>query len=378
MIAAEASSSLYAQRILELWKREGREVSTFGIGSREMEKLGFECIGRSEDMAVMGIAEVVKHLPHIRRVYKSLLAECERRKPKVAVLMDYPGFNLRIAKDLKKLGIKVVYYISPQIWAWRQGRVHGIRKVVDKMLVLFPFEEPFYKEHNVPVEFVGHPLLDELPSLQSAPDAAELHRLHRERFGIQKNEIILGLMPGSRRSEIQQHLQIQLQTAALVIKKNPNVLPVLMVAPTLNRDELRAALDTVSFPVRMIQETPIDMISLADVILVASGTATLMVGLMAKPMVIMYRMNSITAWLAKRLVTKTKFFGMANLIMNRLVVPELFQEQATPERLSVELLKVINDRAEYTRVSAELAELRNRLGSRGATERVAKVLTEYL
>ena len=378
MIAAEASSSLYAQRILELWKREGREVSAFGIGSREMEKLGFECIGRSEDMAVMGIQEIVKHLPHIRRVYKALLAEADIRKPKVAVLMDYPGFNLRIAKDLKKRGIKVVYYISPQIWAWRQGRVHGIRKVVDKMLVLFPFEEPFYKEHNVPVEFVGHPLLDELPNLQTAPEAAELHRLHRERFGILENEIVLGLMPGSRRSEIQHHLQIQLQAAAIVVRKNPNVRPVLMVAPTLDREELRAALETVSFPIRMIQESPIEMISLADVILVASGTATLMVGLMAKPMVIMYLMNPITAWLAKRLVTKTKFFGMANLIMNARVVPELFQEEANPEALAAELLKVIDDKQERARVAGELAELRNRLGSRGATGRVAKVLAEYL
>ena len=373
IIAAEASSSLYAQRLLEFWKQSGREVSAFGIGSREMEKLGFECIGRSEEMAVVGLQEVIKHLPLIRRVYNALLKACEERKPKFALLLDYPEFNLKIAKDLKKRGIKVIYYISPQVWAWRTGRVNLIRRVVDRMLVLFPFEEPFYKSHNVASTFVGHPLLDELPP--KASEAAQ--RLHRERNGIAKGELVLGLMPGSRHSEIGHHLKTQLETAALVVAKNPRVRVVLMVAPTLDRTELREGMGDVAFPIQIIKESPLDMIALADVILVASGTATLMVGLMEKPMVIMYRMNAITAWIAKRLVTKTPFFGMVNLIMNRRVVPELFQEEANPERLASELLYFLDQPEELRKKSEELAFLKDSLGSRGATARVAEILSGY-
>jgi lipid-A-disaccharide synthase len=374
IIAAEASSSLYAQRLLEMWKSEGRRLRAFGIGSRDMEKLGFECTGRSEEMAVVGIQEVVRHLPMIRKVYKELLAQAEERKPKFALLMDYPEFNLKIAKDLKALGIKVIYYISPQIWAWRTGRVHQIRKTVDHMLVLFPFEEPFYRDHGVPVTFVGHPLLDEL---SERPDETS-HKIHRQRHGIEDGDVILGLMPGSRRSEIQHHLRTQLETAAILVKHNPRIRPVLMVAPTLERDEIRAAIGHVSFPIQIIKENPNDMIRMADVILVASGTATLMVGLLEKPMVIMYRMNPITAWLAKKLVTRTPFFGMANLIMGKRAVPELFQEEANPERLAQELSRFIDNPGERERTAGELALIKERLGSKGATRRVHAILNEFL
>ncbi len=373
IIAAEASSSLYAQRLLEHWKSEGREVEAFGVGSREMERLGFFCIGRSEEMAVVGLQEVVKHFPLIRRTFHQILEECEMRKPKFALLLDYPDFNLRLAKELKKRGIRVVYYISPQVWAWRTGRVKLIRKVVDHMLVLFPFEEKFYREHDVKADFVGHPLLDELPAEQSPSDL----KARRQKFGIGDNEVVLGLMPGSRWSEINHHLETMLETAELMVKRNPRIRPILLVAPSLDRNELRLKIGDVNFPLQIIKEAPLDMISLTDVILVASGTATLMVGLMGKPMVIMYRMNSMTAWLAKKLVTKTPFFGMANLIMNRQIVPELFQDDANPKRLTEELSKFVEDDQERARVIADLAQIKDQLGSKGATLKVAELLKEY-
>lgn len=373
IIAAEASSSLYAQRLLEHWKNSGREVDTFGIGSREMEKLGFECLGRSEEMAVVGLQEVLKHLPHIRNVFYNLLEQAEARKPKFALLLDYPDFNLRLAKELKKRGIKVIYYISPQVWAWRTGRVKIIQKVVDHMLVLFPFEEEFYKKHGVRVDFVGHPALDELPNALTP----EQLKIQRNRFGIQDDDIVLGLMPGSRRSEIEHHLRAQLETAQLMVRKNPRIRPLLMVAPTLEREYMKKAMGDVSFPVQIIKENPLDMIALADVILVASGTATLMVGLMEKPMVIMYKMNDLTAFFAKRLVTKTPYFGMVNLIMNDRVVPELFQEQANPQQMASELFKFVDDETLKARVRTHLQNLKQRLGARGATTKVASILQEY-
>lgn len=373
IVAAEASSSLYAQRLLQEWQRSGRQVAAFGIGSRDMEKLGFQCLGRPEDMAVVGLQEVIRHFPLIRRVFNGLLEEAERRKPKFALLLDYPDFNLRLAKELKKRGVKVIYYISPQLWAWRTGRVKVIRKYVDHMFVLFPFEESFYRKHGIKVDFVGHPALDELPQI---PSDAE-RRMRRNRFGLYDEDIVLGLMPGSRDSEIEHHLREQLRAAALVRASEPRVRPVLMVAPTLERERLQQAMGTVSFPIQMIKENPLDMIALADVVLVASGTATVMVGLMEKPMVIMYRMTALTAFLAKRLVTKTPFFGMVNLIMNRQVVPELFQEDANPRRMADEILNLIRDPAEYDRVKADLRQMKERLGRQGATGRVAGLLEAY-
>ncbi|HVK59987.1 MAG TPA: lipid-A-disaccharide synthase [Bdellovibrionales bacterium] len=373
IVAAEASSSLYAQRLLEQWKREGRDIEAFGVGSRDMEKLGFECLGRSEEMAVVGLQEVIKHFPLIRTVYKSLLSEAEKRKPKFALLLDYPDFNLRLAKDLKKRGVKIIYYISPQVWAWRTGRVKTIRKIVDHMLVLFPFEEAFYKDHGVKVDFVGHPLLDELPN--SPPESQR--SLQRHRFGIDDDDIVVGLMPGSRNSEIEHHLQTQIETARILVRKNPKIRPVLLVAPTLEREKLKTAMGDADVSIQIIKAEPLEMISLTDVVLVASGTATLMVGLMEKPMVIMYRMNSITAWIAKKLVTKTQFFGLANLVAGKRVVPELFQEEANPERLAKEILDLCENESR-TRVISDLKGIKERLGSRGATGRVAGVLASYL
>lgn len=374
IIAAEASSSLYAQRILESWKAEGREIDAFGIGSRAMEKLGFECLGRSEDLAVVGLFEVVKHFPEIRRVFHALEEAAEKRKPKFALLLDYPDFNLRLAKQLKKRGVTVIYYISPQVWAWRTGRVKTIKKCVDHMLVLFPFEEKFYRDNGVRCDFVGHPLLDELPETAASREAVTFER---SRFGIGPDETVLGLMPGSRRSEIEHHLETQLKAAEILVSKIPSVRPVLMVAPTLDREVFAEALDRSPLTIQIIKEDPLDMIALADVVLVASGTATLMVGLMEKPMVIMYRMTALTAWLAKKLVTKTKFFGLVNLVMDRLVVPELFQEDANPQRLASELARLASG-PERSKTLGDLSGVRAALGSRGATKRVLAILNPYL
>ncbi|MBK7891968.1 MAG: lipid-A-disaccharide synthase [Bdellovibrionales bacterium] len=371
IVAGEASSSLYAQRLIEHWKREGRTVETFGIGSRSMESLGFRCLGRSEEMAVVGLMEVIRHFPLIRRVYHSLLEECDRAKPDVALLLDYPDFNLRLAKDLKKRGIKVVYYISPQVWAWRRGRVKLIKKVVDEMLVLFPFEETFYREHGVKAAFVGHPLLDELDHLSKDVE------LSRQRFGLKNDELVLGLMPGSRESELKNHLKEQLSAAELLTRRYPKIRAVLLCAPTIERERLQAAASDISTPIQIIKSEPFEMIGVCDFLLVASGTATLMVGLLEKPMVIMYRMSAITAWFAKRLVKHTRFFGMVNLVMDREVARELFQEEASAAGMATELEKFVDDGARRAKM-IELKELKARLGSQGATVRVAAALEPYL
>ena len=375
IIAAEASSSIYAQRLLEHWKAQDQNVRAFGIGSRGMEKLGFEVLGRSEDLAVVGLQEVIAHFPLIRKTFHSLVDEAAKRKPKFALLLDYPDFNLRIAKKLKKLGIPVIYYISPQVWAWRTGRVNLIKKVVDHILVLFPFEEEFYRKNEMKVSFVGHPLLDELHR-ESFDE--NVRRERRQRYGVQDNEFVIGLMPGSRRSEIKHHLQVQLDTLRELMKIHPKVRPFLLVAPSLDRDEISRQITGVDLPIQIVKDDPVKMVQLTDAILCASGTATLMVGLMEKPMVIMYRMNSVTAWLAKKLVTHTKFFGLVNLIMDERVVPELFQEQANPKDMARELSRYVSDQQYRESTQSKLKQVKQKLGARGATEKVANILTEYL
>jgi lipid-A-disaccharide synthase len=374
IVAAEPSSCLYAQRLLQLWKQEGRALEAYGVGDATMADEGFECLARAEDLAVMGLQEVVAHLPVIKRAFDVLMHAAQTRRPDVVLLLDYPGFNLRFAKKMKALAIPVVYYISPQVWAWRSGRVKLIQKVIDKMLVVFPFEVDFYQKHGVKVEFVGHPLLDELAPRFASP---EVRDRHRARYGITPDDLVLALMPGSRRSELDRHLSVQLEAARELHQKYPNVKVALLVAPNFKKEELQARLSALDFPLMLIKDEPFSMIDLADVVLCASGTATLMVGLLEKPMVIMYKMNPVTAFLAKRFVRSTKFFGLINLVLDQLTVSELFQEQADAPHLVRELDKLLASRSEREAMAQRLRPAKQRLGSKGATTRVAQALNSY-
>jgi lipid-A-disaccharide synthase len=375
IVAGEASSALYASRLLEYWKQSGARVKAFGVGSRAMEALGFEIVGRSEDMAVVGLVEVLKHYGEIRAVYKRLIELATERRPKAILLLDYPDFNLRLAKDLKKLGIPIIYYISPQVWAWRKSRIQQIRQLVDKMLVVLPFEEGFYRENGVAVEFVGHPLLDEIqPQLFENKDRA----WERAKYGLQPEDFCIGLMPGSRNSELEHHLAVQIETAERMHAKYPHLKFALLVAPTFSLEQIRARMPNYSLPLIFIKDEPMRMVSLVDSVLCASGTATLVVGLMKKPMVIMYKMNALTAWLARVFVKGTEHFGLINLILGGRVVTELFQEQANPNQLADELAKFVDDKKHYIDIQNKLAESHVRLGQRGATVRVANALKEYL
>jgi lipid-A-disaccharide synthase len=309
-------------------------------------------------------------LPKIRSVYHALLEEVALKKPSFALLLDYPDFNLRLARDLKKMGVRVVYYISPQVWAWRTGRVKQIARDISKMLVLFPFEKDFYKSRGVDSEFVGHPALDELnPEWLNAKFQSE----ERVRLGMNSAGPTLGLMPGSRNSEIQHHLEVQVRAAEKLRLTIPNLNVVLLLAPSLNLAKTKNLLVQLGSDINIIQSNPMRMISAVDVILCASGTATLMVGLIEKPMVIMYRMN----WVAKKLVKHTKFFGMVNLVMDRLIVPELFQEKAYPELMALELAKLFGETPDRTEMVENLKKMKVALGSKGATLRVAQAIEPF-
>lgn len=375
IVAAEASSALYAQRLLEYWQKSALPVRAFGIGSEGMVALGFEALGRSEDLAVVGLTEVIKHYGEIKNVFYNIVSEVERRKPRVILLLDYPDFNLRLAKKLKRFNIPIVYYISPQIWAWRKSRIHDIKALVDKMLVLLPFEESFYASNGVNVEFVGHPILDELhPKFFNE----EYRNLQRNRYGVLSNETWVGLMPGSRTSELKHHLALQIQVAEKMYSQNQKLKFALLLAPTVSKKKLQLMLPKYSIPLILMQEDPMQMVSSVDVVLCASGTATLVAGLLLKPMVIMYRMNPLSALIAKIVVKGTSHFGLINLVLGRRVITELFQAEANVDNLVGELNRLINNKEHRNAVVADLTAAAKLLGTRGATKRVAEILSPML
>ncbi|MGZ3724729.1 MAG: lipid-A-disaccharide synthase [Pseudobdellovibrio sp.] len=375
MIAAEASSAHYALKLMQHFKAQNKDYAFFGVGSNDMEALGFERFGKSEEMAVVGIAEIAAHYSELKVIFNKLVEEAIKRKPNVVILMDYPDFNLMLAKKLKPHGIHVVYYISPQVWAWRKNRIHKIKEYCEKVYLLFPFEVDFYKTHQVPFEFVGHPLLDELN--QDLLDKSKLqHR--REKYGVKSDEKILALMPGSRRGELDRHLDIQLEVAKRLLQKHSNLRLAILVAPTISRESFLERLDNFKSPYILLQDDPYKMISLADYVLVASGTATLMVGLLQKPMVIMYRVKWLTGIIIKMISKGVKYFGLVNLILNEEVVPERLQEQSNVEELFSLMNRYIEDES-YTRsVVDKLKRLPEFLGEKGATARVADSIEKYL
>lgn len=373
MVAAEASSALFAQRLLEYWKKQGREAETFGVGTREMEALGFERLGKAEEMAVVGLSEAVTHYSFLRGVFNKLVEEAKRRRPNVVILIDYAEFNMMLAKKLHGLGIPVVFYVSPQVWAWRQGRIHKIKKYCKNVFLIFPFEVPFYEKHGAAHEFVGHPILDELDPSYLDREAVNLRR---RQIGFQDTDKVLGLMPGSRRLELKNLFPLQLEVARRLTHRHENLQIVILVAPTFEKDDLLPYLENFKVPYTILKDDPFKMISLVDVMLATSGTATLMVGLLRKPMVIVYRMSWLSSWIARFIIQG--FFGLPNLVLGREVVPERFQEKATPDEITMLVDRFLSDEALARRTAEELKELDTKLGSRGATARVAKSVEKYL
>lgn len=373
MVAAEASSAHYALKLIKSWKVSHPHVSLFGVGTQAMENEGFERLGKAEEMAVVGASEILSQYSQLKAVFDRLVEEATKRRPKVVVVMDYPEFNLMLSKKLHALGIKVVYYISPQIWAWRQGRVKTIKKYCDLVLLLFPFEVPFYSKHKVNYEFVGHPLLDEIEDKFFDP---EYRKMQRSRFGIHQGELVLGLMPGSRRLELKNHLPQQLRVASQLMKKYPHLRLVILCAPTIEKQQILDYMENFGLPFQLLKNEPFEMINLVDVMLATSGTATLQVGLLEKPLVIMYRASFLTAIFAKMVVKS--FYGLVNLILDEEVAPERLQWDATDKELFRILDGWIGQPETQKPIIEKLKLLKTKLGDKGASLRVVQVLSRYL
>lgn len=369
VVAGEASGDLHGARLISELRRRVPDLATFGLGGDEMRAAGLESVAHSSEVAVVGITEVLKMLPRIREVFAGLLREVDRRRPSLAVLIDFPDFNLRLARQLKERGLAVIYYISPQVWAWRRGRVKTIARLVDRMLVLFPFEVDFYRGHGVNVIHVGHPLVDEVPVLPQAWDRTG------ETTG-EAGPFRVALLPGSRLSEVEALLPTLLAAVGKLAAKLPIEARIIR-APTVPRELLDEAVALSGLTVEIVDQDRFAAVADSHVAICASGTATLEVGLLGTPMIMVYRLAGWTYALA-RLLVRLPNVALVNLVLGRRTVPELIQGQANPERIAAEAARLLTDAGARNAMRQDLAEVRGRLGESGASGRAAGVVAGML
>ncbi|MCW8829126.1 MAG: lipid-A-disaccharide synthase, partial [Gammaproteobacteria bacterium] len=346
------------------------DVHFAGIGGERMRRAGVEILVDSADMAVVGLVEVLANYRFLKGVLDRMRGELRERRPDMLILVDYPDFNLRLAATAKELGIKVLYYISPQIWAWRQKRVYKIKKLVDMMAVVFPFEVPFYEQAGVPVRFVGHPLVDEVKSELDREQAFEA-------FGLDPQRPVLGLFPGSRRSEIKRLLPTVLKSAALVKERMPEIQFLLPRASTLSDEFLAPYLAESDLEITVVPGRSYDVMRACDAIISASGTATLEIALMQVPLVVLYKIAPLSYRIISRLL-KVEHIALCNIVAGERVAPELIQHDATPQKISREALSLLGDQQRAAAMRKRLGKIRGKLGGSGGSANIAELALELL
>jgi lipid-A-disaccharide synthase len=371
--AGEASGDMYAARLATVLKRR-LDVAIFGMGGPHMRAAGVEIITDYSEVSVVGITEVLKRLPSLFRAMRRLVDEAGRRRPPLAILTDFPGFHLRLARKLLPKGVRNIYYICPQFWAWRPWRVNLVRRRFAKALCIFPFEEKFYADADVPVKFIGHPLVENV-----RPTMTREFFCHK--YGLEQENRIVTILPGSRRGEIAHHVPVLVEALGQIRQTLPGPPQIVIaVAPGLDIPSLEAQFPS-DWHVRFVTEDTYNALAAADLAIVSSGTATVETALLGKPMIVVYRLSPLTARLAKPLV-RTKFFSMVNLIAGRAVVPELIQDDFTPQRLAAEAEQLLSDSDEakmrVEKMHLGLEEVRRLLGPAGAVERAADEIARLL
>jgi lipid-A-disaccharide synthase len=365
--AGEASGDMYAARLATALKQR-LDVAIFGMGGPRMRAAGVEITTDYSEVSVVGITEILSHLPSLVRAMRHLVAEAGRRKPPFAVLTDFPGFHLRLARKLRRHDVRNIYYICPQFWAWRPWRARVVRRRFAQALCIFPFEEKFYGEAGVPVKFIGHPLVGNVRNSQN-----------RETFCLEHNldptKPIVTVLPGSRHAELAQHLPV-LREACRLIQGELAAQFVFAAAPGCSAAELRENWPSAMAP-RIVEGQTYNALAAADAAIISSGTATVEAALLNVPMVVIYRVTPLTALLAKPLL-RTTYFSMVNLIAERRLVPELIQHNFTSDRVASEVLKLLRDSVARDELRVGLADVRRRLGPPGAVERAADTIAGLL
>ncbi|HVB86027.1 MAG TPA: lipid-A-disaccharide synthase [Candidatus Dormibacteraeota bacterium] len=370
--AGEASSDMYAARIVKAM-RERTGAHFFGMGGPRMAEAGVELIADYHDVAVVGIAEVLHKIPAVVRVQNLLAREAARRKASLAVLVDSPGTHLGVARRLKNRGIPVGYFIGPQVWAWRPGRVRVVKRLVKRMVVIFPFEEQIYRDAGVPVSFVGHPLADVVHASMTRAEFAAQHKLDAARP-------IVAILPGSRRKEIAQHYRTILEACGQIARQHQQGGAVQFVNAAAPGIDLRPFAEyerSLGIDIRHIEGAAYDVLASSDCAIVASGTATVEAALLGTPMVVIYRVAPLTASILRHMV-RTRDFGMVNLIAGLRLAPELIQDDFTPSNLASEIGILLDSETARNKMKSGLVEIRQKLGSGGAIDRAAEIFSGML
>jgi lipid-A-disaccharide synthase len=365
--AGEASGDLYAASLVEALRRRFPEAEFFGCAGPRMRRAGVRAVVEAESLAVVGLFEVVRHIPRIWGEYRKLIQAARRERPRLAILTDSPDFNLRVARRLKRMGVPVVYLVAPQVWAWRQGRIPLMRRVIDHLLCIFPFEEEFFRRHGIPATYIGHPLSRLIrPSLTKA-DFIKKHNLAADRP-------LVALLGGSRRGEAGRHLPALLDAARAIERQQP--VQFVLATPASGFAHFRERISGAS--IQVIEGETWDVLAHADVALAASGTVTIEAALLGTPMATFYKVSALSWRLGRRLV-RVPYYTMVNLVAGRAVVPELMQNEISGERLAAEALRLLNnpgDRDEMRRGLAGVAAAL--LGGEDPMERAADIIQEFL
>ena len=369
LVAGEASGDTHGAALIAGLQAHHSAADLFGVGGPKMFQAGLRLYATLDDFQVHGLVEVVRHLPRLYGLLSTFKEALEQERPDALVCIDYPGFNLKLAAHAQTLGIPVVFFNSPQIWAWRKRRLQTIRKVVDHMLVLFPFEEAIYQEAGVGVTWVGHPLVDETVA------AADGSRLRAE-LGLADSPV-LTIAPGSRPSELSRHLPVLQETLPLLRERVPGLQVLLPVADTLDSEEIRSTLRDAALPIHLLDGRFAEAIRACDAAIVASGTASLQTALALTPNVLIYRVAPLTYWLARKLA-QVQHIGMANVLAQREVVPELLQDDCTPTRIAAAITPLLCDPEIRNRMVTDLEPIRQQLGEPGAYDRAVQALLDFL
>jgi len=370
IVAGEASGDLHGAGLVEALRRHAPRLAFSGMGGVRMRAAGVRLLADAGETAVVGVSELWEKRRALRSALRALRGHLAEASPALLICIDFPDFNLLLARTARRLGIPVCYFISPQVWAWRRGRVRTIRRLVRKMLVLFPFEETLYRAAGVDVAFVGHPLLD---TLATVPPRERC----RERLGVADGVKVLGLLPGSRAAEIRRHLPLLLEAAGRVRAEESGVAVLLGLSDMADRPAVEAAVARARVAVQVIQGRTHEVMRAADFLLAVSGTVTLEAAILETPMLITYRLGPVSAWLA-RLLIRVPFVGLPNLVAERAIVPELLQRDATPGRLAATALDVLRSLGRQGAMRAALADVRRRLGEPGALDRAAREIVLLL
>ena len=368
--AGEASGDQHAANMFLELKKHQPDLKGFGMGSAKMAQAGIDIRYDSAGIAVIGVVEVLKHYGEIRRALKLMQQLVLTERPDLLVCVDYKEFNLKLARFAKQHGIKVLFYVSPQVWAWRPGRVKTYGKAIDMMAVIFPFETAYYDAENVPVRYVGHPSVDKVHANYSRAEKCL-------RFDLNEHKAIIGLLPGSRANEIKRLLPVMLMAAEQLQTELTDVQFILPQADSITDNLLNEYLSTSACNITVIKNQPYEVMQCCDVIMTTSGTATLEVALMTIPMVITYKLATITYWLGRCLVN-TPFIGLPNIVLGKLAIKELIQHDATPEHIVIEIKRILQDKSYAAAMRADLLLVKEQLGQGGGSINIANLALEML